>query len=66
MSRVYPLLYMERRQDGSKVFRNSRAEQIVAMKWEEERQKSIELVSQRVQQEFEKELACEGRSKCLV
>ena len=51
---------MEKLQDGTNVFRNSKAEQAVARKWEEERQKLVEQVYQQEQQQFEKELASEG------
>ena len=56
---------MEKLHDGTNVFRNSKAEQTVARKWEEERQKLVEQVYQQEQQQFESELANEGETNPL-
>ena len=53
------MLYMEKKEGGN-IFRNIKAEQKVALQWREERQKAMEVICHRVQQQFEKEIADEG------
>ena len=53
------MLYMEKKEKGN-IFRNMKSEQKVALQWEEEKQKAMEVICHRVQQQFESELADEG------
>lgn len=59
IARVYPLLYMEKRPEGT-VFRSGREERHVAAEWTAARQKQVEAICSRVQKEFEVELSQEG------
>ena len=61
ITRVYPFVYMEKMEDGSRsVFRNGRAEERAMRYRQEQRQQAIETVSCRVQREFEEEIARRG------
>ena len=60
IARVYPLIYMEKADDGRNVFRNSRTEERASQLWQELRQRKIEAISSRIQLDFEEEIACQG------
>ena len=60
VARVYPLLFMERRVDGSKAFRTQRAEEKAARAYDIKRQKIIERICERERKEFEEEVQREG------
>ena len=60
IARVYPLIYMERVEEGRNVFRNARAEERASRLSQERRQRKIEAISMRVQREFEEEIAKQG------
>jgi breast cancer 2 susceptibility protein len=62
IARVYPLIYMEKADDGRNVFRNSRTEERASQLWQELRQRKIEAISSRIQQDFEEEIACQEQS----
>lgn len=59
IARIYPLIYMEKA-DGRNIFRNVRAEEHVSRHFQELRQRKIESVSVRIQQEFEEEITRQG------
>ena len=61
ISRVYPLVYLEKREGAKGVFRSERQERRRAANFEKERQKRIEEICSHVQKEFEDELAKEGK-----
>ena len=62
IARVYPLIYMEKVEEGRNIFRNHRAEERAAREHQEQRQRKIEAISMRVQQEFEEDIAKQGLS----
>ncbi|XP_018571533.1 breast cancer type 2 susceptibility protein-like isoform X2 [Anoplophora glabripennis] len=53
IARVYPLKYMERL-EGRSVWRNRKAEEIVAQKWENERSRKVEQIEDEVRTKFKK------------
>ena len=60
IARVYPLIYMEKMFDGSKVFRNQRMEEKTSGKSNEVRKLKIEALCQKVEREFENEVSRNG------
>ena len=60
IARVYPMVYLEKKEGSKNVFRNERMELKVAAQYESERQKKIDCICTRVQKEFEEELAKRG------
>lgn len=60
VARVYPLLYMEKRPDGSKAFRTKRAEEKAARASDSRRQRIIEGICERERKKFENEVQQEG------
>lgn len=60
VARVYPLLCMEKRNEGRSVFRNRRAEERVASSHEALRQRKIEKICARVEREFEEKMTKGG------
>lgn len=63
ISRVYPLLFFERREGAKGVFRSERQERKIAASFEKKRQSRIEDICSRVQREFEDEVAKKGKLK---
>ena len=61
LARVYPLLYMERKADGSKAFRTMRAEEKAVRASDAKRQKIIEGICERERKQFEKDVQQEGK-----
>ncbi|KAF2898879.1 hypothetical protein ILUMI_07307 [Ignelater luminosus] len=53
--RVYPLRYMERHERNT-VWRNKRAEEKRIQEWESQKLKDIEMIRQKVQNDYEKEI----------
>lgn len=60
IARVYPLIYMEKREDGRNIFRNGRAEERAMRCHQDRRQQAIEAISSRIQREFEEEVSRRG------
>ena len=60
ISRVYPIVYLEKREGAKGVFRSERQERRRAANFEKERQRKIEEICSRVQKEFEDEVAKKG------
>ncbi|KAM9318754.1 breast cancer type 2 susceptibility protein [Pholidichthys leucotaenia] len=53
--RSYPIQWMQRKPDGGVVFRSTRAEEKEARRFDEEKQKAMEIIYAKIQTEFEKE-----------
>ncbi|XP_035766109.1 breast cancer type 2 susceptibility protein [Neolamprologus brichardi] len=53
--RSYPMQWMERKPDGSVVFRSSRAEEKEARRYNSHKQKAMEILFAKIQSEFENE-----------
>ena len=64
IARVYPILYMEKLENGKNIFRNGRAEERASRVHQKMRQRKIETISCRIQQEFEEEIARQGTAHC--
>ena len=64
IARVYPMLYLEKKEGAKNVFRSERQERKISSNFEKERQKNIDKICCRVQKEFEDEIAAKGE-RCL-
>lgn len=60
IARVYPLVYLEKREGEKNVLRSGRLELKIAALHETERQKRIDTICSRVQKEFEEDVAKRG------
>ncbi|KAF5277120.1 hypothetical protein FQA39_LY06358 [Lamprigera yunnana] len=56
IARVYPLKYMEKMHTGKTVWRNAKAEERRVQEWENKEVTELEMIQQKVQEEYEKEL----------
>ncbi|KAF5278315.1 hypothetical protein FQR65_LT03584 [Abscondita terminalis] len=63
IARVYPLRFMEKVDKGKPVWRNAKAEEKRAQAWEDEKTKELEVLQQRVREEYEKELRIKRDTK---
>ena len=61
IARVYPLVYLEKREGEKNVLRSERLELKIAALHETERQKKIDAICSRVQKEFEEDVAERGK-----
>ena len=60
ITRVYPLVYLEKREGKKSVLRSERLERKIAALHESERQRKIDAICSKVQKEFEEEVAKQG------
>ena len=60
IARVYPLIYMEKLADGKYIFRNARSEERASRHHQELRERKIEALSTKIQQQFEEEVTRQG------
>ena len=60
IARVYPMAYLEKREEKKSVLRSERMEQKIAALHEAERQRKIDTICSKVQKEFEEEVAKQG------
>ena len=63
IDRVYPLLYLEKKEGAKNELRSERQERRISLNFERERQKKIEKICCRVQKEFEDEIAIKGERR---
>ena len=66
ISRVYPLLFFEKREGAKGVFRSERQERKMAGSFEKKRQRRIEEICSRVQTKFEIEISKEGECMDII
>lgn len=61
IARIYPTVYLEKKDGCKSVFRNEKMELKIVARYEAERQKKIDHICSRVQREFEEEVADRGK-----
>ena len=66
ISRVYPLLFFEKREGAKGVFRSERQERKMAGSFDKRRQSRIEEICSRVQTKFEVEIAKDGECMDII
>ncbi|XP_075122091.1 breast cancer type 2 susceptibility protein [Leptodactylus fuscus] len=63
IQRIYPMQWMEKMGNGTYVFRNERAEEREAERHSAKKQKSLEVLYVRIQEEYEKQQVCAGKKR---